>query len=113
MAADSVILRRMLAGDIDRVCAIEERAFPSPWSRQSFEEEMENRLAVYIVAESDSRIAGYIGAWRVLDEGMSPIWQWTHSGGGGGLGRRLLLTMETLLRKGRHPARHPGGPGVQ
>ena len=99
MSGDSVTLRRMKAGDIDGVCAIEERAFPSPWSRQSFEEEMENALAVYIVAESGGGLAGYIGAWRVLDEGhitnLAVDTQWRRQG----LGRRLLATMETLLRQ--------------
>lgn len=97
MDGDSAVLRRMAAEDIDGVCAIEERAFPSPWSRQSFEEEMENRLAVYLVAESESRIAGYIGAWRVLDEGhitnLAVDTDWRRRG----LGRKLLETMERLL----------------
>jgi len=99
MAGDSVILRRMNAGDVDGVCLIEERVFPSPWSRQSFVEEMHNDLAVYIVAESQGRIAGYIGAWHVLDEGhitnLAVDTHWRRQG----LGRRLLETMETLLRK--------------
>lgn len=97
MAGDSVILRRMTTGDIDVVCAIEERVFPSPWSRQSYEEEMENNLAVYIVAESGERIVGYIGAWRVLDEGhitnLAVDTDWRRQG----LGRRLLGAMERLL----------------
>ena len=97
MERDNVILRRMEAGDIDSICAIEERVFPSPWSRQSFEEEMVNALAVYIVAETGGRIAGYIGAWRILDEGhitnLAVDTHWRRRG----LGRRLLGAMETLL----------------
>jgi len=97
MDGDRVILRRMEAGDIDSVCAIEERAFPSPWSRQSFEEEMENDLAIHLVADIEDRIAGYIGAWRVLDEGhitnLAVDTDWRRQG----LGRRLLDSMETQL----------------
>lgn len=98
MEKGNVILRPMTAEDIDGVCAIEQRAFSDPWSRQSFAEEMENGLAVYIVAESEGRIVGYIGAWRVLDEGhitnLAVDTDWRRQG----LGRWLLAAMETLLK---------------
>lgn len=92
-----IILRRMNEGDIDSVCAIEEKVFASPWSRQSFSDEMSNQLAVYIVAEAEGRVVGYIGAWRVLDEGhitnLAVEAEWRRQG----LGRCLLRSMEALL----------------
>ena len=36
----SVLYRRMTLEDVDAVHAIEEATFPTPWSRQSFVEEM-------------------------------------------------------------------------
>jgi ribosomal-protein-alanine N-acetyltransferase len=92
-----VALRRMNANDIDSVCSIEQRVFPSPWSRESFAEEMRNHLAVYMVAESADRVIGYIGAWHVLDEGhitnLAVEAEWRRQG----VGARLLDAMETQL----------------
>lgn len=92
-----VALRRMNANDIDNVCLIEQRVFPSPWSRESFAEEMQNHLAVYMVAESAGRVIGYIGAWHVLDEGhitnLAVEAEWRRQG----VGAHLLDAMETQL----------------
>lgn len=93
----TVRLRRMADADIDCVCTIEERVFATPWSRQSFSDEMSNQLAVYIVAEEGGRVIGYIGAWRVLDEGhitnLAVESEWRRQG----VGRSLLAAMEELL----------------
>lgn len=64
-----IILREMSLEDIDQVLDIERETFPIPWSKSAFEKEIaENQLAVYLVAELDSKIAGYGGFWKIMDE---------------------------------------------
>ena len=66
----SVTLRRMTLADVPAVHAIELRTFSTPWSYQSFVDEMTtNKCARYIVAEADGRVVAYAGAWLVFEEG--------------------------------------------
>lgn len=65
-----VELREMTIEDLDQVMDIEKRAFPTPWSRKSFEAEVrDNLLATYIVAELDGKVVGYAGMWTIIGEG--------------------------------------------
>lgn len=61
-------IRKMNISDIEQVYEIEAASFTTPWSIQSFMEEMMNPLACYWVWEVDGRIGGYLGSWVVLDE---------------------------------------------
>lgn len=55
---------------IDSVLKIDALSFPTPWSRESFEREIEiNKFARYVVAKKDGVIIGYAGMWLILDEG--------------------------------------------
>ena len=64
-----IVLREMTLEDIDQVLDIEKEIFPIPWSKAAFEKEVtKNELAIYLVAEVDSKIAGYGGFWKILDE---------------------------------------------
>ncbi|MBQ6173677.1 MAG: ribosomal protein S18-alanine N-acetyltransferase [Clostridia bacterium] len=63
------IIRRMTMEDLDAVLAIEEACFARPWTRADYEGELtRNRAARYLVAVEDGRIAGFAGAWIILDE---------------------------------------------
>src|SRR6185369_4965562 len=76
-----VSLRPMQRADLDAVLAIEERAFPQPWSRNFFEKELAasqacctvaiaggDRRAAAVGATVAATILGYSVCWRVLDE---------------------------------------------
>lgn len=55
---------------IDSVLKIDALSFPTPWSRESFEKEVEiNKFARYVVAKKDGIVIGYAGMWLILDEG--------------------------------------------
>lgn len=55
---------------IDSVLKIDALSFPTPWSRESFERELEiNKFAKYVVARKDGIVIGYAGMWLILDEG--------------------------------------------
>lgn len=65
-----ITYRRMTLEDVPQVHAIELKTFHTPWSYQSFVDEMTtNKCARYIVAEEDGRVVGYAGAWLVFEEG--------------------------------------------
>ena len=61
-------IRRMDAGDLDRVVEIEAASFADPWSRALIVAELGNGLARPLVAEVEGRIEGFIFAWIVADE---------------------------------------------
>lgn len=91
-----VSIRRMKAGDVDEVTAIEAATFARPWSRDSFLREMEkNPAARYLVAEKDGRIIGYAGAWVILDECHITNIAVAEGERGQGTGRKLT---EALMR---------------
>lgn len=87
------LLRPMTYGDIPQVMAIERASFTSAWPQTAYEQELENRLARYLVAvrlgeaESGPRgvrrrlgrllarrppepgeIVGFVGVWLMVDE---------------------------------------------
>jgi len=64
------VFRTMILEDIEHVCAIENEAFPTPWSAEAFYNElMNNHFAYYLVIENkDSEIIGYGGMWTIMDE---------------------------------------------
>lgn len=62
-------VRPMAAEDLEQVAALERQCFSTPWSPKAFEEELENELALYFVAAEGALICGYIGFWKIVDEG--------------------------------------------
>lgn len=61
--------RKMLTEDIEQVLNVEKQSFTLPWSREAFFNELNhNEYAVYMVIEDEGKIAGYCGAWIVIDE---------------------------------------------
>lgn len=63
-----VIIRGMRYDDLDQITEVERVCFSLPWSKNSFERELENELAYYQCAEENGIIMGYMGMWRILDE---------------------------------------------
>jgi ribosomal-protein-alanine N-acetyltransferase len=59
----------MEPGDLDRVLAIEEVSFPTPWSRAMFAEDLERPFSAPLVAEGpDGELLGYAVCWSVAGE---------------------------------------------
>ena len=65
----AVRCRRMTAEDIAGVAWLERACFSQPWSARVLETELANPNAVFFVAVSGTRVLGYVGLHRVLDEG--------------------------------------------
>ncbi len=64
----AMLYRPMKIKDLDLIMEIEKKCFASPWSRKSFEKELEKKYGLSMVAESDSVVAGYLVAWLIVDE---------------------------------------------
>ncbi|HCF49294.1 MAG TPA: ribosomal-protein-alanine N-acetyltransferase [Syntrophomonas sp.] len=58
----------MTGRDLDEIMLIELESFTLPWSRQSYENELSNRYATYMVADHEGVVAAYGGMWVVADE---------------------------------------------
>ena len=58
----------MNADHVAQVAELEKLCFPDPWSEKSIASELSNKLALWLVAVEDDRVAGYIGSQTVPDE---------------------------------------------
>ncbi len=93
---DEVHIRRMGPADVDQVTGIERSTFAVPWSRESFQREMEKNVAArYLVAEKGDSVIGYAGAWVILDECHITNIAVSDPERGKGIGRMLV---EALLQ---------------
>ena len=63
-----VLLRPLTKADLAAVLAIEEASFSSPWTRESFLNELHSAHSQLTVAEQQGRIVGYLCCWYVADE---------------------------------------------
>lgn len=66
---DEPSVRRMNLEDLDGILEVENQSFSIPWSRRMFEDELFNPKACYFILESSGKVVGYIGVWKILDEG--------------------------------------------
>lgn len=65
----SIVIRPMQEDDINAVHDIEKICFSSPWSKNSFFDELnENVCARYFVAIIDNAVIGYGGMWLIINE---------------------------------------------
>jgi len=86
-------IEQMTREHLQQVHNIECECFAVPWSYQSFELEMTNPLAIYIVAMCGAEIVGFAGMHHVVDEGhitnIAVREQWRKQGIGDALVRGL------------------------
>lgn len=61
-------IRPMTKQDLPEVIRIEEESFSTPWSRESFENELDNPMTHYYVCLQEGVIIGYGGFWNIMGE---------------------------------------------
>lgn len=64
-----MIIRELCDKDIPEVYVIECDNFSQPWTKSSLHDEIESDKSHYLVAEEAGIILGYIGFWKIFDEG--------------------------------------------
>ena len=61
-------IRKMTAREVPQVAELEKLCFAMPWSEKSVAGELDNPLALWLVAMEGDRLAGYVGSQTVMDE---------------------------------------------
>lgn len=63
-----LVIQPMGLGDLEEVLGLEERVFPSPWTRGMFLAELEASGSRYLVCRLEGELVGYGGVRVFLDE---------------------------------------------
>jgi [ribosomal protein S18]-alanine N-acetyltransferase len=96
----TIAFRQMEIDDIDKIYEIESESFATPWSKEAFYNELtKNRFALYTVIELGSEIAGYCGAWIVVDEAHITNIALLPEHRGKGLGEALMRKVMEMARR--------------
>ncbi len=90
------VIREMTEADIGTVAQIETAVFSQPWSRQGFLDALAMECTLFLVAETEGGIAGYIGMYVALDEAEITNVAVAEASRGRGVGGALVDT--ALLR---------------
>lgn len=61
-------ITRMKENDLEQVAAIEWEAFSQPWTKQGFLDAINNENTLYLVAEENHSVLGYLGLWQSFEE---------------------------------------------
>lgn len=64
-----ITVRQMEEKDIDSLVIIEEECFSLPWSKRAFQESYVKDYAYFFVAEIDKEIVGYVGLYKMGNDG--------------------------------------------
>jgi ribosomal-protein-alanine N-acetyltransferase len=78
MTAVMIDIRRLDLADLDAVDVIEQRAYPTPWSRAMFASELAKPTSICLGAFEGDELVGYIvnsryvDAWHVMNVAVDP-----------------------------------------
>ncbi|MCI8956731.1 MAG: ribosomal protein S18-alanine N-acetyltransferase [Eubacterium sp.] len=63
-----VQIREMTLADVGQVYDLEKSIFSIPWSKESFENSIKGKDTLFIVAEEEGKISGYLGMYLMGEE---------------------------------------------
>lgn len=92
-------IRPARIGDTDQIAQIEARSFTDPWPREGVRAVLSSRTVTALVAESDSRLIGYViardaaGVAEILDLAVSAEWRRA------GVATALLRALTEMLER--------------
>jgi len=78
VTAVMIDVRRLDLGDLDAIEVIEQRAYPTPWSRAMFASELAKPTSICLGAFEGTELVGYIvnsryvDAWHVMNVAVDP-----------------------------------------
>ncbi len=84
---------------LEQALEIEKQCFPDPWSWQSMEDQINIVGGMNLAAVAGGRLAGYVGAHAILDEGYIDNLAVDPSYRRQGVAVRLLAALEGLARE--------------
>jgi ribosomal-protein-alanine N-acetyltransferase len=65
---DKIAIQRMSQEDVEEVARLEKICFSDPWSKESFIEELQIKLAVPLVVKLREEVVGYACLWHLDDQ---------------------------------------------
>ena len=90
----------MSIDDIENVVIVENNCFTTPWSKDSFLREIvENDIALYLVAKIENVAVGYVGVWRIQNEGHITNVAVHSDFRGMGIGKMLVSELLSLCKE--------------
>lgn len=93
-----VEFRLMKKEDIPCVARMEEEYFSEPWSEKAFEDALDKKEYLYMVAAEGQEVVAYCGMYQVLDEGNITQVAVRSDMRGRGIARKLL---QDFMQKGQ------------
>ena len=89
----------MTVAQVTAVADLEKVCFSDPWSEKSVASELDNPLALWLVALDGDTVAGYIGSQTVMDETDMMNVAAAPSHRRMGIGEQLVMTLVGKLQK--------------
>lgn len=65
---NDVLIKPLHKKHIDNLLKINSMCFETPWHKEAFLKELENKFARYMVAIKNNKVIAYAGIWIILDE---------------------------------------------
>ena len=93
-----ITIREMQFDDLERVMEIERQNFSVPWTENGFFSFLMRNDTLFLVAEENEKILGYMGIMMVLDEGEITNVSVAEDARRRGVGRLLVQTMLDKMR---------------
>ena len=90
---NNIEITKMTKEHLSDVLHISKLSFPIPWSQDSFEKELKNVFAKYVVAIVNNTVVGYGGMWIIIDEAHITNIAVHPEFRGCGIGDRILSSM--------------------
>lgn len=94
------MIRAMRKKDVDAAAKLEARIFSQPWSRQGFLDSLCLENTVFLVAEEEGELSGYIGMYTAVDEGEIVNVAVAPEKRGRGIGMMLMQKMKRAAQEG-------------
>ena len=93
-----ITIREMQFDDLEQVMEIERQNFSVPWTENGFFSFLMRNDTLFLVAEENEKILGYMGIMMVLDEGEITNVSVAEDARRRGVGRLLVRTMLDRMR---------------
>ena len=84
---------------LEQIAEIEKQCFSDPWSLNSIRYELDNPLSMWIIAEENGVVAGYVGSQSVMGEADMMNLAVVPSYRRQGIGRQLVERLVNELKK--------------
>ena len=92
---------KMQPEHVAAVAEMERQCFSNPWSEKSVASELDNPLSLWLIAEADGVVAGYVGSQTVLDSADMMNLAVSQDFRRQGIGEQLVNSLtEALAEKG-------------